>query len=196
MFHDVPQPIRRRMAELEAIDARDRDDGTPRPSRLRQVSPETGRFIALLAASAPNGQILEIGTSAGYSTLWLVLACRHRGCRVRTFEVLPAKVAIALETFERTGTLGEIELVPEDARDHLAACEDVGFCFIDCEKDAYAECYDAVVPNLVPGGLLLADNAINHHETLAPMLDAALADDRVDAMIVPIGTGVLVCRRV
>jgi caffeoyl-CoA O-methyltransferase len=51
------------------------------------------------------------------------------------------------------------------------------------------------VPRLVPGGILVADNAINHHKTLQPMLDSTLADPRVDALIVPIDTGELVCRK-
>ena len=59
----------------------------------------------------------------------------------------------------------------------------------------YGSCYDAVVPKLVPGGLLVADNAINHRATLQPMIDAALVDRRVDALVVPIGKGELVCRR-
>ena len=73
MFHDIPEPIIRRMRYLEEIDARDRIDGTPRMERLRQIPPATGRFIALLAAAAPGGRIVEIGASAGYSTLWLAL---------------------------------------------------------------------------------------------------------------------------
>ena len=65
-----------RMQYLEAIDARDRLDGTPQTRRLRQIVPETGRFLTLLAASAHAGQVLEVGTSGGYSGLWLCLACR------------------------------------------------------------------------------------------------------------------------
>ena len=53
MFHDISQAMKARMAVLEAIDARDRTDGTPRMERLRQIPPETGKFIALLAANAP-----------------------------------------------------------------------------------------------------------------------------------------------
>jgi predicted O-methyltransferase YrrM len=67
---------------------------------------------------------------------------------------------------------------------------------LDAEKEIYADCYEAVVPNLVPGGLFIADNAINHRETLQPMLDRALSDPRVDALIMPIGKGVLVCRKI
>ena len=75
MFHGIPEPVINQMRRLEALDAADRQDGTPRLRRLRQVSPETGRFLAMLLAAAPGGQVLEIGTSAGYSALWLALAC-------------------------------------------------------------------------------------------------------------------------
>ena len=65
MFADIPRPILERMRDLEAVDARDRKDGTPRLERLRQVPPETGRFLAIAAASAPPGAWVEIGASAG-----------------------------------------------------------------------------------------------------------------------------------
>jgi len=74
------------MHYLERLDAKDRTDGTPRDQRLRQIPPETGKFIAMLAASAPKGTFIEIGTSAGYSTLWLTLACRKVGNKITTFE--------------------------------------------------------------------------------------------------------------
>ena len=195
MFHDIPVEMRRRMHELEHRDETDRVDGTPRLERLRQIPPETGRFLALWAASAPAGQYLEIGTSAGYSALWLALACRARGRRVTTFEVLAAKAATARETFERAGVGDVVDLVEGDFLDHIAAFPAVGFCFLDAEKEIYGACYDAVVPRLVPGGILIADNAINHRQTLQPMLDAALADPRVDAMIAPVGKDELICRR-
>ncbi len=196
MFHTMSDAMRARMRQLEAIDARDRGDGTPRLERLRQVPRETGQFLALVAAGAPAGEVLEIGTSAGYSTLWLSLACVAAGRTLTTFEVLPAKAALARETFRLAGVEGIVKLVEGDARAHLAAFAGIAFCFLDAEKEIYGACYEAVVPRLVPGGLLLADNAINHRPALEPMLERALADARVDALIVPIGSGVLVCRKV
>ncbi len=195
MFHDIPQPILDRMRHLEEIDAQDRQDGTPRLQRLRQIPPETGRFLALLAAGAPEGSCIEIGTSAGYSTLWLALACREAGRTITTFEVLEKKIALARETFRLTKVEDVVTLVAGDTREHLADYGDIAFCFLDAEKEVYADCYELVVPRLVEGGLLVADNAINHQETLQPLLDRALSDERVDALIVPIGKGELVCRR-
>ncbi len=195
MFHDMPAGLLQCMHELEQRDQSDRSDGTPRLSRLRQIPEETGRFLALWAASAPEGAVIEIGTSAGYSALWLSLACRATGRTLTTFEVLPEKVALARETFSRAGVNDVVRLVPDDFLNHADALDRVGFCFLDAEKEVYGACYDLVVPRLVPGGILIADNAINHQQTLQPMLDIALADERVDALVVPIGKGELVCRR-
>jgi predicted O-methyltransferase YrrM len=104
-------------------------------------------------------------------------------------------VALARETFQAAGVEGVVELVEGDARDYLADYEAIAFCFLDAEKEVYEASYELVVPRLVPGGLLVADNAINHRETLQPILDRALGDERVDAVIVPIGKGELVCRK-
>ncbi|MFH1523668.1 MAG: O-methyltransferase [Chloroflexota bacterium] len=196
MFHSIRPAILKRMHYLEQIDTLDREDGTPRLKRLRQIPPETGRFLALLAAGAPEGDIIEIGTSAGYSTLWLALACEACGRTVTTFEVLPDKVKLARQTFQSAGVEDVVKLVEGDARKYLSQYNKIGFCFLDAEKEVYGDCYEAIVPNLVRGGLLVADNAINHREVLLPMLDRALSDERVDAMIVPIGKGELVCRKI
>jgi len=196
MFQSIRQPILERMRYLEQIDAKDREDGTPRAQRLRQIPPETGKFLALLAASAPEGMYLEIGTSAGYSTLWIALACEMLGRTITTFEVLAEKARLARETFRLAGLEEMVTLVEGEAREYLSQYENIAFCFLDAEKEVYGECYEAIIPKLVKGGLLVADNAINHRETLKRMLDRALADERVDALIVPIGKGELVCRKI
>ncbi|MDL1912502.1 O-methyltransferase [Chloroflexi bacterium CFX6] len=196
MFHTIRPAIAERMKYLEARDARDRDDGTPRMQRLRQIPHETGRFLALLAASAPEGDIIEVGTSAGYSTLWLALAAQLLGRRVITFEVLPEKVALARETFRLAGVENVVELIADDARKHIEQFDQIAFCFLDAEKEVYGEIYELVIPRLVKGGLLVADNAVNHREAIQSMLERALSDERVDALIVPIGKGELVCRKV
>lgn len=196
MFHPIPQPVIDRMHELEARDRVDRSDGTPRMQRLRQITPETGPFLALLAAGAPAGALIEVGTSAGYSSLWLSLAARMRRQRLTTFEILPEKAALARETFRLAQVEDAIDLVLDDARKQIEKFDQIAFCFLDAEKEVYSEVYELVVPRLVPGGLLIADNALDHHRVaLQPMLDRALQDERVDGLIVPIGNGELVCRK-
>ena len=162
---------------------------------MRQIPPETGKFLALWLANGPAGSVVEVGASAGYSTLWLALACRANGRTVTTFEVLEEKVKLARATFTAAGVEDVVTLVQGDARQHLPAYEDIAFCFLDAEKEVYGDCYNLVVPNMVPGGLLVADNAINHRQTLQPMIDHALADERVDAMVAPVGKGLLLARK-
>ena len=195
MFHDIPTEIKGRMLYLEDLNKRDRRDNTPHLLRLRQIPPETGRFISLLAASASEGTYLEIGTSAGYSTLWLALACRALKRRIITFEILKKKAHLARETFALAGVNDVVELVSGDARDYIENYNNISFCFLDSEKESYSDCYEKVVPRMISGGLLVADNAISHRDTLSKMIERALSDKRVDALIVPIGNGELVCRR-
>lgn len=195
MFHDIPETVLARMAELEARGARDRKDGTPRLERLREVPREVGRFLAILAAGTPPGRWVEIGTSAGYSTLWLALAARASGRRVTTFEILDEKAALARETFAQAGVEDVVEFVHGDVRDGLAGLDGISFCFLDSEKEDYGELYELVVPKLAPGGLLVADNVVDFVGVLQPMLDRALADERVDAVVVPFLTGQLLCRK-
>jgi len=195
MFEAISPGMATRMAELERLDAADRVDGTERMKRLRQVPNEIGRLLAFFAASAPAGRYVEIGTSAGYSTMWLALACRELGRTITTFEVLPAKIELARETFRQAGIEDVVELIHGDAREYLPRFSDVSFCFLDAEKEVYLDCYELLVPRMVKGGLLIADNAINHAETLAPFLERAAADPRVDSMVLAIDNGELIARK-
>jgi predicted O-methyltransferase YrrM len=196
MFHTIPVAMYERMRYLERADEQDRQDDTPHTERLRQIPPITGRFLALLAASAPPGDIVEVGTSAGYSTIWLSLACQEKGRKITTFEVLDNKYELAEETFALTGIGDCVQAIHGDAREYLADMTNIAFCFVDAEKDMYQDCYDLAVPNLVSGGLLLADNVISHARSLEPLVKKAAADERVDAVVVPIGKGLLFCRKI
>lgn len=195
MLHNIDQKIQDRMKYLEKIDTADRTDGTERMKRLRQIPPETGKFLAIMASMAPAGDFIEIGTSAGYSTLWLALAAREKNRKVITFELLEDKIKLARETFLESGVNDIVELIEGDARQFIDEYDNISFCFLDAEKEDYGIYYDIVIPKLVEGGLLIADNAINHYESLKPMIERAISDSRVDALVVPIGKGELVCRK-
>ena len=195
MFHPIPERILNLMKQMERQDAAERLDGTPRSRRLRQVTPETGRYLALQAAMAPRGKWVEVGTSGGYSTLWLALAAMETDQKVITYDVDPAKIEIARETFRQAGVESWVEPVCADARQQLPALEGISFCFIDTEKELYLDCYELVIPRMVPGGILVADNTISHYEELASFIEYVMQDERVDALAVTIEKGVLLCRK-
>jgi len=196
MFHDIPLPVKERMDFLERLNAEHRKDNVDHWQRLRQVPPETGRFLALLAARAPQGKFLEIGTSGGYSGLWISLALRHLAGTLTTFEIREEKVRLAQETFSKAKVDDIIEIIHGDVLDFLSKYDGVAFCFLDAEKEVYETCYDILVPNMVTGGILIADNIISHKEILEPFAQKAFNDKRVDALVIPIGNGELVCTKV
>ena len=191
MFDNIPSSIKKRMEYLEGLDRKHRTENVSHQTRLRQVPKETGKFLAIMASLAPAGTYLEIGTSGGYSALWLALACRKRGRKLITFEILPQKVSIARETFQAAEVEDVVELVQGDARAYLDNYSDVSFCFLDAEKEMYGECYEKIIPKMTSNGFLIADNVISHKEILADMVAHALSDKRVDSVVVPIGSGLL-----
>jgi caffeoyl-CoA O-methyltransferase len=195
MFSEISNVMKARMAFLESIDKKDRIDGTDRLKRLRQISPETGKFLAILASGCPEGEMIEIGTSAGYSSMWLSLAAKSRGIKLKTFEELADKVILAKETFRLSEVEQYVQIYEGDFIEHRESIGNIGFCFIDCEKEIYECCFDIVAGKMVPGGLIVADNATNHYEAIKPMINKALLDDRFDCVTVPLGQGEFICRR-
>ncbi len=197
MFQNIPKPILDRMKELEAIDAQDRQDGTPHIKRLRQIPPETGKVLAFLAGMVPQqGAWLEVGTSAGYSALWLSLAAKPRGKTLFTFELLPEKSALARETFKKASIEAVVELKNGDARGHIGDFAEVAFCFIDCEKEMYAEIFELVAPNIVPGGLIVVDNVNSHKADLKVFIANVESDTSLTTVILPVGSGLMVSRKI
>ena len=186
MFSDIPTSVLNRMRELESLDREN-------PRFTKQVPPETGRLLAILAASAPTGTWLELGTSCGYSALWISLACRLRGTRLVTVDRDPEKIKVANETFAKAGVRDIVTVVHGDSLEALRRHDDLGFCFIDAGGGIGT--YDIVVPKLKPGAILVYDNVTSHMERARPTVEKALSDDRLDAVVVPIGKGELVCRR-
>jgi predicted O-methyltransferase YrrM len=195
MFHELPAGFADRMAHLERLDAEERRQGLPAAERICAVPPETGKLLAILAAAAPPGELAELGTSSGYSSLWLVLAARQRGQKLHSCERAAFKIDLAAETFALTGVGDDVILHRGDADDMLARIGTIGFCFMDHDKRQYQACYERVLTKMADGALLAADNVVSHGEALAGFVEHVLHDRRVDAVVVPIGKGVLVARK-
>jgi caffeoyl-CoA O-methyltransferase len=192
----IPETVRTVMAELEARNRADGVEGTPQEARLRSISPEVGQFLLTLALSIGAKSIVEIGTSGGYSTLWLAVAASRNGGRVTTFEIDGAKAALARRTFSRAGLGAFVELREGDARAGVAALDGAAdMIFIDAEKRDYVTYLELALRILRPGGLLVADNLISHAAELVEFRARALAEPRLTGLVVPIGSGELVAVR-
>ena len=183
--------------ELERHDAREREQGAPRHERLRQVTPEVGRFLHTLVLATRPRSIVEIGTSGGYSTVWLATAARAVGAGVVTLEIDPVKVLRATASLRGAGVDGVATIVEGDAFAYLSERrEPIDFVFLDAEKEDYAAFLELIVPLLPPGGLLVADNLTSHADDLAEFRRRAESDPRLSAVVVPIGRGELVAAKI
>lgn len=192
----MEERLARMLERLESEDRADRSDGTPRSRRLRAVTPEVGRFLNLLAKVMSARRILEIGTSGGYSTLWLAEAVSETGGTVTTLELDPAKIERSRRTFAGAGVERLVTIVPGDARETVRTLAP-GFdlVFLDVEKELYLELLNPLVSSLRPGGVLVADNLLSHADDLAAFREAAEAHPELECVLVPIPRGELLCRK-
>ena len=178
------------LARLEAEDAEERAAGVPAAQRSRQVAPTTGRFLYALAASQAGIEILEIGGSRGYSSIWLAAGARLLGGRLVSLEQDPAKCEAWRANVAEAGLEEWAELVEGDAHALLAASEDTfDLVFLDAEKDDYEALFALARPLLEPGGLVVADNVLSHAETLGAYSAARQADASLASVIVPLDRG-------
>jgi len=159
--------------------------------RFRNVEPETASFLALLIRSVRAATILELGTSNGYSTIWLADAAETTKGSVLSIDNDPERTELARANLARAGLA--VELRTEDAARTLeagpAGCWD--FVFLDAERSAYAGYWPHLLRTLRPnGGLLAVDNVLSHAEEVVDVTRLIEDEATVDSVLVPIGAGV------
>jgi caffeoyl-CoA O-methyltransferase len=178
------------LARLEAEDRAEREAGLPAVQRSRQVEPTTGRSLFALAASQAGIEVLEIGGSRGYSTIWLAAGARVLGGRVASLELDPVKCKAWRANVADAGLEEWAELVEGDAHETLRSSEDVfDLVFLDAEKDDYESLFALARPLLEPGGLVVADNVLSHVETLGAYSAARQADPSLSSVTVTLDRG-------
>jgi predicted O-methyltransferase YrrM len=178
------------LTRLEAEDAVERDAGVPSERRSRQVTPTTGRFLFALAAALPGVELLEIGGSRGYSSIWLAAGARVLGGRLVSLEHDPVKCMAWKDNLTDAGLEEWAELVEGDAFELLRDSQDTfDLVFLDAEKDDYEALFALARPLLEPGSLVVADNVLSHAETLSAYSQARQNDKSVVSVTVPLDRG-------
>ena len=197
----IPEPMDKQLSEYLADlyrrgrehDARKAD----RLERLRNVEPDTARLLAVLVRALEAKRLLELGTSNGYSTVWLADAARSVGGKVVSVDVDPTRTAQAAEHISQVQLQGHVELRTEDATATLSQAADasVDMIFLDAERPAYSGYWPDLLRALRPGGLLVVDNVLSHAEEVKPFRDLVEDEDGVIESVVPVGAGVLLVVR-
>ena len=182
--------IRAVLARLEAEDEEERARGLPAAVRSRQIEPTTGRFLFALVAAQTDCEVLEIGGSRGYSTIWLAAGVRRFGGRVLSLEHDPAKAEAWRRNIADAGLEEWAQLAEGDAFETIAALDDVfDVCFLDAEKDDYERLFALARGKLEPGAVVVADNVLSHEETLGAYSRARQADPTLESVTVPLDRG-------
>jgi predicted O-methyltransferase YrrM len=189
-----------RGALLAALAAHGREHDAARADRrerLRNVEPETAAMLAVLVRALRAARLLEIGTSNGYSTIWLADAAEAHGGRVLSVDVDEGRQQQARENIARAGLRQSVELRIEDAARTLADLPEgaIDFIFLDAERPAYVSYWEDLVRVLAAPGLLVVDNAVSHADEMNEFRGLAEGDGRVSAALVEVGAGVLVIAR-
>jgi predicted O-methyltransferase YrrM len=164
-----------------------------RLQRFRNVEPETAELLGVLVRSMQAERVLEIGTSNGYSTIWLADAAEAVGGSVLSLEVEAERTALARANLDRAGVGGFAELRTADAGEALAQLDDDAYdlVFLDAERPAYVGYWPDLVRVLRPNGLLVVDNTLSHASQLVEFSELVYGDERVTSTLVTVGAGVL-----
>ena len=181
--------VRSVLARMEAQDADDHGKDIPVSERSLAVGPDSGRLLFALVAPNAGCEVLEIGSSHGYSTIWLAAAARILGGRVVTLEQEPGKIDAWRRNIADAGLEEWAELVEGDAKETLSELED-GFdvVFLDAWKDDYELLFGLARTKLDPGGIVVADN-VTTSSTVEAYAAARQADPTLVSVTVPIGHG-------
>jgi predicted O-methyltransferase YrrM len=182
--------VRTVLARLEREDAAERERGLPPAERSRAVAPTTGRFLFSLAAPQTDCEVLEIGGSRGYSTIWLAAGVRYLGGRVLSLEHEPRKIDAWRRNIADAGLEDWAQLVEGDAHETLPAIDDVfDVVFLDAEKEDYEALFALARGKVEPGALFVADNVLSHADPLARYSEARQADPTLLSVTVPLDRG-------
>jgi predicted O-methyltransferase YrrM len=172
--------------------------GLGRDERLLEVGPHGALLLSMIARDGRRQRILELGTSYGYSTLWLAEAARETGGKVITLDLADYKQAYAADALKRAGLADVVEFHAGDALKIIPQLEG-GFdmVFVDLWKDLYVPCLDLFYPKLAPGAVIVADNMLRPSIDQTNALNyrrAVRAKPNITSVLLDVGQGLEVSR--
>ena len=165
---------------------------------LLPVGPESGQLLNILVRSLKAPRILELGTSYGYSGIWLADAARASGGRLVTMELSEKKSAYAREMSKKAGLDAFVDFRVGDAVKMIGELEDgIDFVLVDLWKDLYVPCLEAFYPKLRPGAIIVSDNMIepaSAREDVMRYRRAIRGMAKMTSILVPVGSGLEISR--
>lgn len=178
------------LSELEMRAERERMRNLPASERMDALHPDAAKFVSLLAVSKGAKYIVEVGSGAGYSTLWLAYAASATGGKVVACEIDPAKAAELQTTLEKAGMTAYVEVVVGDARELLRhRNEPVDFLLIDGDYGQYETYFDVVYKRMKIGSTTVADDVVADENELADYVTYVQNHPNLESVTLPLGQG-------
>ena len=166
---------------------------------MMNVPPDDGRMLRLLTEAVGARHVVEIGTSNGYSGIWLCLALRKTGGKLTTFDIDEGRFKLAAENFKRAGVAELVTQVLGDAHQKVATLEGpIDLLFLDADKEGYKDYLDKLLPKVKPGGLVVAHNTSNAGAAMQDYLKAVTTNPKLETMFIHAdrqGLGVTLVKR-
>jgi predicted O-methyltransferase YrrM len=186
------------LLELERFGLNNDGAIADRPRRMLNITRDTGEFLSVLVRAMNAQHVLEIGTSNGYSTLWLALAAKAVKGHITTVELSDFKLDLAAKNFEQSGLASFITQVHGEAGALLRSSPEFSFdlVFLDSERSEYPVWWPDIKRVIRKGGLLVVDNATSHSAEMAPFAAMVSADTDFTTCTVPVGNGEFMATRV
>jgi len=193
----MKESLQELLCELEQFGQSNDEYISDRPRRMLNITRDTGEFLSVLVQATNARRVIEIGTSNGYSTLWLAQAVKVVDGHVTTVELSVFKLGLAAKNFERSGINEVITQVQGDAGRLLegAPNSSFDFIFLDSERSEYPEWWPNIRRVLRKGGILVVDNATSHLSEMAPFVALVSADPDFATCTVPVGNGEFLATR-
>ena len=189
----------RRADEEQRRTAAPGSPGTNLDDLLLSVGREAGMLLYLLITGAQSRRILELGSSYGYSTVWLAAAARATGGKVVSLELKEFKIEHARQALTRAGLSSRVEFYSGDCLESLKTLAGpFDFVLLDVWKDLYLPCFDLVHPKLSSGAIIAADNMLmpesarQHAEAYRARVRAA---GDMDSVLLDVGNGIEISRK-
>ena len=177
------------LSELEIQGMENDSKVAERSHKQLNITRDTGEFLYLLVKVSRSENVLEVGTSNGYSTLWLASAIPDTG-KVTTLEIQQHKIDQARVNFDRAGLTSKIEIIEINALEYFKQLDQqYDFIFLDAERVEYMDFAKEVISSLRPGGLLVCDNAVSHKSELEPFMGFIKESNNFATSLVPVGKG-------
>jgi predicted O-methyltransferase YrrM len=165
---------------------------------LIAVGPATGQLLNILAKSVKARTILELGTSYGYSTVWLAEAARATGGKLVTVEKAVYKQDYARQMLAKAGLAAHVDFRLGDVRETITSLPGpFDFVLVDVWKELYVECLDLFYPKLAPGAFIAADNMllpVNYRDDALKYRKHVRSKPKIDSVLLPVGSGVELSR--